>query len=162
LNQNIEYHFSESMKKISIVFVLVTLFYNVSAQVVTLKQLSTNPDKYLEQTFSFKNIWWYPNLTELENKLDGQTYYNIKLDISENGNKKFEMGRLSPIVGVTTKSIAMQLIMDNKSGYAYNYLGDITGKVIKINNNVNKYLFVITEIIHHGIDSTSFYVKRYS
>jgi len=150
------------MKNFSIVFILVSLFYSASAQTTTLKQLSTNPDKYLEQTFTFKNIWWYPNLTELENKQDGQTYFNIKLDISDNGSKKFEMGRLSSIVGVTTKSIATQLTNDKKSGYAYNYFGDITGKVIKINSSVNKYLFVITEIIYHSPDSTSYFVKRYS
>lgn len=150
------------MKKNITLLVFAVLCSCVFAQKTTLKQLVSNPEPYLEKTFTFKNIWWYPNLSELENKQDGQKYFNIKLDISEDGSKKFELGRLSPMVGVTTKSIANQLTMDKKSGYSYHYFGDVTGKVVKVPNSENKYLFVITEIIYHGPDSTSNAVKKYS
>lgn len=137
------------MKKILVLFILFSIMERVVGQETTLKQIANFPEDYVGKTFTFKSIWWYPTLATCENKLDGQTYYQIMLDISGDGNKEFAMGGMSTIMGVTTKSIAKQLTTDNKSGYDYHYFGDIKGKVIKTKTFGSKYLFVISEIIHH-------------
>ena len=136
------------MKRILVILFFLPLLEAVG-QEATLKQIANFPEDYVGKTFTFKNIWWYPTLVAIENKLDGQTYYQMMLDISGNGNKEFAMGGMSTIMGVTTKTIAKKLTTDNKSGYDYHYFGDIKGKVIKTKTFGSKYLFVISEIIHH-------------
>ncbi len=136
------------MKKILVCLLLFKVVGGFG-QETTLKEIANFPEDYLGKTFTFKNIWWYPTLVQIENKLDGQTYYQIMLDISGVGNKEFELGAMSKIMGVTTKSIAKQLTTDAKSGYDYHYFGDVTGKVVKTKTFGSDYLFVLIDIVHH-------------
>ena len=137
------------MKKIVLIIIFFSILKSVNCQETTLKEISNFPEDYIGKTFTFKNIWWYPTLVKKENKLDGQLYYQVMLDISGNGSKEFAFGAMENIMAVTIKPIARQLTTDNKSGYNYNYYGDIKAKVIKTDTFGSDYLFVITEIVHH-------------
>jgi len=139
-------------------FSILIIIASLSAigQKVSVKELSTFPEDYLGKTITFKNVWWYPTLSNKKNNLDGITYYQVQLGVTDKyGNlTSFEMGGMAKIQSVVKKSFAKKLTTDGKNGYEKNYFGDVTGKVIKAKTFSSSYFFLISKIVYHNPDGS--------
>lgn len=136
------------MKRIVFVLLLCLPLFSFAQSSVDIKDVANFPEDYVGKTITFKNIYWWPQLYDIKDKVSEITYYRIDINVSGDPNRtEWKFGSMQKIAGVVTKPIAKKLTADGKSGLKSFYLGDVTGKVIKANFFGNDYFFVITKIV---------------
>lgn len=136
------------MKKRSTFSITIFFFLTFISVGQTPKKVNMFPEEYNGKIITFKNIWFWPILTEYNG------YYTVQLDISDaigiSDNMEIGFKVFSKITGAVRKDIAKQMINKDIGGYNSWYYGTVKGVVVKSSKmGYSEYIFLITKIIIH-------------